>query len=89
MIKKYSFLVALIGFIISIASPTCACGYYLLDSFFFSTTGLILSWLALLMYKKIGLVKRIIIGFTCVITTLILFKNIADILWFGHEPLLM
>ena len=47
-----------------------------------------LGWGALLMRKDKRAFTRIIVGLACVAATVVLLKNGADILWFGHDPLL-
>jgi hypothetical protein len=91
MTRKYSFMIAMVGLAISIfnsMSLSCACGHLDFVCLPGNLIGLALAWYALLVHTKIGIFKRSGIDAACVFTTLILFKNIADILWLGHNPVL-
>ena len=92
MIRKYAFSIALFGLAISFFNSTalcCACGHLDFTNLLVNLIGLALTWYALIMHnQKISIIKRIGIGFACVLTALAFLKNIADILWLGHNPLL-
>jgi hypothetical protein len=90
--KDRTFVIAFVGFFISFVNlnlTCCICGYLDFVSLPGSIIGFALAWYALLMHKKFSITKRVITCFLCIVTALILFKNIADILWFGHNALLI
>lgn len=85
-------LVALIGLAISVANSSltmCICGHTGFVSLPCSSLiGASAAWYAMIKAKDVGVFRKIVIGISCVATTLLLFKNGCDILWLGHNPLL-
>jgi len=85
MKKYYSLLLALIGFGISgFSISVCSCGYMTRSSLPGTLIGAVLTWYALFIGKDVKAIKRVVIGFACIITTLFLLKNIGDVLFWGH-----
>lgn len=66
---------------------TCACGH--LDRSNLLVTGGLagMAWLPFLIPVRHGLVARIIIIASLILPTLVLGRNLLDILWFGHDPI--
>jgi hypothetical protein len=94
-----TFLIALVGLGISMFNASvnrCTCGYLDFGSLPGSLIGAGMAWCAWFIWKDvkgierevIGFAGRVVIGFACVITTVILLKNICFILWYGHDPIL-
>lgn len=88
----YQMLIALTALAISVlnASLTCCiCGHIGFISLPGSIIGASASWYIFATRKKTGLLRRVVIYIACIVTTLLLFKNGCDILWLGHDPLLL
>ena len=84
-------LIALLGIVISVVNvglTCCICGHLDIISLPGSLIGLIAAWYAMFRAKDIKVFRRVVIGIACIVTTLTLFKNVCDILWLGHNPLL-
>lgn len=85
------FFIALAGFFVSLVNvvmTSCICGHMEVISLPGSLLGVSIGWYAMFKAKNVGFVTRIVIDFVCIATTILLFMNICDILWVGHNPLL-
>jgi len=84
-------LVGVASLIFTIINPMltmCACGYMDWLSLPGNIIAFTLAWKAFLAGRDKRVLTRVIITLACVITTIVLLKNGADILWYGHDPLL-
>jgi hypothetical protein len=64
----------------------CMCGHMDWLSFPFTVTAASLSWWAFARGRQAG--SRILVIAVMTLASLALAKNVADLLWFGHKPLL-
>ena len=83
--------VALGALILAILNPgitVCACGYMDWVSLPGNFIAFALSWGAFMLGKDRRPLTRVLIVVACVMASIVLLKNFADILWIGHEPLL-
>jgi len=88
--EDQSMLVALAAFgiaFLGMIMTSCACGYMSIISLPCNLLGAGGTWFAFLMGKDRLLTGRIVIDLTLVVATLMLLRNIGDILWWGHSPL--
>ena len=89
--KGQSIFVALAALCISFLNmgmTCCLCGHMHFVSFPGSLIGALAAWFAFLRGKDKRLISRVVIHMVVVVTTIILLKNIGDILWWGHDAIL-
>lgn len=67
---------------------SCACGHMERLSLIGSLPAFALAWVAFLMRKDSRPATRIVVALACLVTTIVLMKNLMDVLWLGHDALL-
>jgi hypothetical protein len=80
-------VVAAIPLIFFAPATICACGHMDWLSLAFTGPAAGLAWWGLCRSSRAGIWVALVL-FTTVLATLVLAKNMADILWFGHHALL-
>ena len=65
----------------------CMCGHMSFLSLPFTTLACLFSWFGLARAGRLN-IGRAVVWFFTVMSSLMLYKNIVDILWVGHSPLL-
>ena len=91
MKKEQSMLTALAGVLITMLNSSltcCICGHLDMISLPGSVIGFLVAFFPFVRAKQAGVARRIVIDACVVVTGLALFKNIGDVLWWGHSPLL-
>lgn len=66
---------------------TCMCGYIQPQALPLSVAGAALTWYPFLRYNRTNAFISLAVLLVVLISTLVLAKNLADVLWFGHQPL--
>ncbi len=82
---------ALFGVLISLLSASllpCICGHLSLDALPGCVIGFLLVCIPFFFAQTIDTSGRIVVGVCLILTSIALFKCIADILWNGHNALL-
>ena len=67
---------------------TCLCGHLARETLLVLVPAVLLAWWPFLSARESRLIPRVVTILAVIASSLLLAKNIADILWFGHEPLL-
>jgi len=78
----------ILAIIINPMLTMCACGHMEWESVPGNMIAFALAWRALLAGKDKRVLTRMIIALACVVSTFMFVKIGADILWYGHNPLL-
>lgn len=81
-------LVALFLVVVIAPSFTCACGHLDRVALVFTTLTSGLAWWAFVAAHEKRSVPRALIAVAVVAATLLWLKNVCDVLWLGHNPLL-
>ena len=84
-------IIALAGVLVTILNASfthCMCGHLDTVSLPGSIIGFVIACFPFVRAKQPGLARRIVIDACVIATGLSLFKNIGDVLWWGHSPLL-
>jgi hypothetical protein len=79
------------GLVMSLAGMAvfpCTCGHLNVWSFMMTGPAVILGWLGFLRRLSPSWPLRMLSMAGVVMASLVFMKNVADVLWFGHEPLL-
>jgi hypothetical protein len=71
-----------------VAPTSCTCGYMGWFSLWFTVPAVAAVWWGMLRSRVRHVLARTLYVIVAAIVSTMLLKNIADILWFGHEPLL-
>lgn len=82
----------ILGFLLSVFTLmlfSCICGHLGMDALPTSTSGVMLAWFPFIRYSRTRIVEQCLAVFFVLIPTLIFLKNVADILWCGHNALLL
>ena len=66
---------------------TCTCGHISPTALLFTVPAAVISWLTLFTVRSRGKLYAIMAVLVAVFTTLVLVKNSADTLWYGHEAI--
>ncbi len=92
MKKDQSMLTALAGLLLTILNSgvtVCACGHLDMISVPGNVIGFALTTAPFIKAKQQSLARRLVIDACFIATTLWMIKNIVDILWMGHNPILI
>ena len=65
----------------------CICGHLHTEALPTSGLGVVLAWYPFIRYERARILDRCVAVFFVLFTSLVFLKNVADVLWFGHEPL--
>ena len=79
------------GLVMTLAGATvfpCACGHLNVWAFMMTGPAVILAWLGFLRRRSPSWPWRVVSMAAVIMASLVFMKNVADVLWFGHEPLL-
>ena len=89
--KSY-FELAVLGLFIALINSQltcCACGHLSFISLLGSLIGAALAWVAFFKHNEQSWIKRLVMYIALILTTLLIIKTSADILWCGHTPLII
>jgi hypothetical protein len=78
----------LVAVLLAFLAPRCACGYYDLISLPFTVPATGLACYGWISNKRKNLIWRAVLVLVVIFTSITLFKNIADVLWFGYDAIL-
>ena len=67
---------------------SCMCGHLPAEALIPSVAGAILAWVGFSRHQYASLVIRMVAFLIVVIASCIFLKNLADVLWYGHNALL-
>ncbi len=79
-------LVALLAAAFVASSFSCACGHLGSYALPFSSLVLALAWWPFLFARESRIVARGLAVIAVVAATMLSLKNVADVLWLGHQP---
>ncbi len=82
---------AVFGLVISYLNmmmTTCMCGHMSRISLPGSVVGAAMAWFAFAAPNRANWPVRVLVMLSAALTMFILIKNLGDVLWWGHEPLL-
>lgn len=79
-------LSAFLAVFLIVPACSCACGHMEATGLALSSPMAIIAWLAFIFGGKTHLVWSFVRMIAAVLTTVVLVKNVADVLWFGHGP---
>ena len=65
----------------------CMCGHLGRGQLIGSAIVSFSSWYSFTRFKEKSIIKRIVIMMAVIISTVLLAKNLADVLWFGHDAI--
>lgn len=77
----------LVGSVLSVWSKSCACGYQTPDGLFVSVALAVTAWIAFFLPHPRSYLVRIVIDTWVILSTALLAKHLADVLWLSpHAP---
>jgi len=79
--------IAFVAILLAFLAPRCACGYYGLISLPFTVLAAGLACYGWIGNKRKNLIWRAVLMLVVILTSITLFRNIADVLWFGHDAI--
>jgi hypothetical protein len=75
-----------VGAAVSVSMFTCTCGHLAQMALIGTVTTAVFAWWGFV--RELPLLGRIFASVATVLASYLLVKNVLDILWFGHNPLL-
>jgi hypothetical protein len=77
---------ALVASLVALALAPCGCGHLARAGLLITVPATALGWRALLVARESRFAPRAVMVMAAVVATLVLLKNVGDVLWFGHAP---
>jgi hypothetical protein len=65
---------------------TCMCGHIAAPALLLTGPAAVLAWFVIVVDRRTEGVRRGVEGAVVIMVSVILVKNLADVLWFGHDP---